>query len=474
MNKLYCLKHISLSYSIFDSETTENISIKALDDISLDIYENEFIAIAGRNGSGKTSLGKLMAGLAGSFEGELHYRGKPVKEYNREIFRDVGMVIQEPQNQLLMPTVAKELAYPLENRGVGKNDITTKVFKQSETFGLSAYLERSPDQLSGGQTTALALASILITEPETVILDEPDSHFDDSSKTVLRDFIARYRGKKTIILITQYPEAAQSADRVINISDGKSNQTGMLKRESIRNRKVYDYGNAVESTPCLEFQNVSYEYEKNSVALGNINLIINRTERVGIVGGMGAGKTTLGLIASGLLEPTQGQVMVAGMALDKYDEIDLRRKVSYSMQFPERALFGETVRKDIAIGPENLTIENIDDSVDKYINTFNIDKLSNRHPFALSGGEKRRAALAGILAMNTEIVILDEPTAALDIETVNRLTEILYSLEDKTIIIISHDIDFITANCNRVIELKQGRVEADMPVADFLSTKKKT
>ncbi len=478
MKTLYSLQDLSLNYQVYDNESNRKINITALDNISLDIFKNEFLAIIGSNGSGKTSLGKLLAGLANSYQGDIYYQDKLVDNYNREIFKDVGMVIQEPQNQLLMPTVRKELSYPLENRRWPKEKIMQSISKYARMFKLEDVLDRSPDQLSGGQITSLALASILITEPEVIILDEPDSHFGSGSKSVMREFIDNYRGKKAIILITQYVEETKLSDRIVAFEKGKIVAQGSyeevieryyyqkepLEPEGIRSRKDIKSGEKI-----IEVQDISYNYNNKNNALDGISLNIYERERIGILGEMGSGKTTLGLIMSGLIEPGAGIVSFKGIPLKNYDELNLRKLVSYSMQFPERALFEDTVAKDIAFGPENVNTRNPGSIIDELTRKFNIAHLHKRHPFTLSGGEKRRVALAGIFAMDTDIIILDEPTSALDRKGIIEFSEFLKSQMDKTIVIISHDIEFITANCNRVIELKRGSIISDLPVEKFIS-----
>lgn len=477
MSKLYSLKNINLTYPIYDSVTSERKYIHALKNMSLDINKNEFLAIVGANGSGKTSLGKFLTGLANTYSGELYYKDRLVKEYKRDVFCDVSMVIQEPQNQLLMPTVKKELEYPLKNRKWSSGSIAGKIAEYAEMFSLVEILDKSPDQLSGGQITAVALASILITDPEVVILDEPDSHFDKDSKKVLSKFIRDYRNKKTIIFITQYMNEVKAADRAIVLKKGtvvnheKDLKSSVTFGENGKN-KIFYRGDAPTDNNIMELKNISYAYGTDKNVLSEINLTINGNERIGIIGEMGSGKTTLGLIIAGLIKPCHGSIVLDGIPIQSYDEIKLRRRISYSMQFPERALFEETVYKDIATGPNNLNLIKADFQVNKNIQAFKIDHIKNRHPFTLSGGEKRRAALAGILAMDTDIIVLDEPTSALDQEAISEFTKLLCLLKSKTIIIISHDIDFIAANCNRIIGLNRGRIILDQSSKEFFVSNK--
>ena len=473
MEILYSLKNIELGYRAIESVSGNRLKIAALTGLTLDIYRNELLVILGANGSGKSSLGKLLAGLADGFTGDMYYQGRKVESYKRELFSDTTMVLQEPQNQLLMPSVAKELAYPLENRYLAADKIAEKAGETAGYFGLNQLLDKSPDQLSGGQITSLALASALITDPSTIILDEPDSHFDEDRESKLLEFIENNRGSKTIVLITQYIKLAQIADRVAIMHNGKIAAIG--KPSEILDDKarlaeanlIADENNSditkdnipiSSQNTIISLSNISYSYPDNQSALSDISLDILTGERLGIHGEIGSGKTTLGLIIAGLIEPVSGKATINEKPLDSYPERELRRLITMSLQFPERAVFEDSVGADIAFGPGNLELPAIDSIVDNQLRDFGIDHLRNRHPFTLSGGEKRKAALAGIFAMNTQVVILDEPTAALDPKSYRSLIEMITKCEAKTFILISHDLDFLKSTCHRLIELREGRI----------------
>lgn len=452
--------------------------VQGLVDVDLDIYENEFIAVLGANGSGKSSLGRLLAGIAGNFSGELYFRGEKIVEYKRAIFNDVAMVIQEPQNQVIMPTVAEELSLPLRNRKIDDKQIAKLVGEAARQFGLQNFLDRSPDELSGGQITSLAIASSIITNPAVIIFDEPDSHLDLMSKNALNDFINRNRSKKTIILITQYAQSTPNAERVVILDKGKVHQIGRPKaiipqldysRDYLsvsspeNSENLQEIQNRNHENPMqLRLDHVAFSYIKNKKAVNDINLTINGGEKIGLVGPIGSGKTTLGLLMAGLLKPSAGEIYYNDMTLSNWDDLSLRKLITVAIQLPERALFEETVGDDIAFGPRNLGLDNIDSIVQSQLNSVGIAHLKTRHPFTLSGGEKRKAALAGILAMATRVVILDEPSAGLDYYSTLELAKLLKSCMSKTLIIISHDLNLIKTLCRRIIGLKDGQIVCDL------------
>ena len=494
MKLLYSLKNICLNYTCFDGSAKYR-EITALKDFTLDIYENEYLVVLGANGSGKSSLGKLLAGIADSFTGELYYYGEKIVEYSRDIFQDTALVLQEPQFQLLMPTVREELALPLRNRGVGDEEIKLKIEEIGERFGLKESFNNKPDDLSGGQTTSLAIATALITEPLTIILDEPDSHLDSTIHKTLDDIINQYHHHKTIISISQYPLSARKADRVIILNNCRLvaqgtpseilENTELLNKNNLkisREKKFLSIqkektgciprGNEIDNNDVLiVFDNVCFAYDKGEDVLNNIDLKLYRGQKVGLVGPSGSGKTTLGLIMTGFLRPNRGEVRLDGKDTNRHSDRGNRNRITMAMQFPERAMFEETIADDIAFGPKNLGKSNIHRIVDEQLSNFKITAIKRRHPFSISGGEKRKAALAGIMAMGTEIIILDEPSAALDPTSTYELIELINSYRDKTIVTISHDLDFIAATCNRIVGMKDGNIICNLSTADFFANK---
>jgi energy-coupling factor transporter ATP-binding protein EcfA2 len=475
MNPLYSLKNITLKYPLAADKSAVS-AVTAIDNLSLDIFENEFLAILGGNGSGKSSLAKLLAGLAGNYSGDIFYKGEPVINYDRDIFSDVAMILQEPQNQILMPSVNEEIAMPLENRQVPPEQITEKVNQIAGLFGLGEMLDKKTDKLSGGQITALALATALVIDPKVLILDEPDSHLDQSSRDILADFIKKNKGRLTFILISQYPESAKNADRCLILEDGyqlflgpadqlfqdeplKEKSRLFPKSPKTNESKANHPGKYPDRfPPILSLKNVSFSYDKVNSVIRDINLEIYPGEKIGLAGLSGSGKSTLGLLMAGLLKPERGEIILNNSPIQKLPIKQLRQAVTMSMQFPERALIGHTVKEDIAFGPINLEYPDIENQVAQKLRQFRLENLGTRHPFTLSGGQKRRAGLAGIMAIDSSIVILDEPTAAMDPQSTAEFIEWLDHDMDHTFVIISHDQSLFSSVCQSMIYLKTGEM----------------
>lgn len=228
----------------------------------------------------------------------------------------------------------------------------------------------------------------------------------------------------------------------------------------------------IKSTPVIEFNKVKYIYMEGSpfetIALHDVDLKINAGEFVGIIGHTGSGKTTLIQHINALLKPHSGSVMVKGVetSTEKRKLNDLRKKVGLVFQYPEYQLFEESVIKDVAYGPKNLGMD--DEEIDRRVKYalehvgLDIDEVGDKSPFELSGGQKRRVAFAGVLAMEPDILILDEPTAGLDPQGRKEVLELLKRLnaEDKiNIIMISHYMDEIAYVCSKVLVMDNGQVE---------------
>ncbi|MGM0410246.1 MAG: energy-coupling factor transporter ATPase [Bacillota bacterium] len=221
----------------------------------------------------------------------------------------------------------------------------------------------------------------------------------------------------------------------------------------------------------IKVENVSHVYEQQNVrALDNINLNIDKNEFIGLVGHTGSGKSTLVQLFNGLMKPTTGNVYIdeTDITKDKVDLKDIRQKIGMVFQYPEHQLFEESIYKDIAFGPKNLGLEQdkIKKRVKEAMELVNLDfeEFKDRSPFNLSGGQKRRVAIAGVLAMGPEVLILDEPSAGLDPKGRERLTELLYHLHqnyEMTIILISHRMEEIARLASRVIVLDKGRIVMD-------------
>lgn len=227
-------------------------------------------------------------------------------------------------------------------------------------------------------------------------------------------------------------------------------------------------GGAV-STPVISVEGVSYRYPDGTPALSDIGLHIHAGERIALLGPNGAGKTTLILHLNGILMPQTGAIEVSGIALTKESAGDIRRRVGVVFQDPDDQLFMPTVREDVAFGPRNLGLAGpaLDERVTAALDAVAVSDLADRSPNHLSFGQKRRAAIAGVLAMHPDIIVLDEPTANLDPAARRELTDVLWSL-DVTQLIVTHDLLYALEMCERSVIIDNGVLVADGPTRELL------
>jgi len=536
------LKGVSYRYQPAESRSEggdESGSILALDHVSLELKEGESVAIIGSNGSGKTTLVKLLNALIVPDEGEVWVDGLDArdKKSQRSIRQKVGMVFQNPDNQIISTSVEREIAFGLENLALPYDEMKERVEWALRRFHLEEYRSHSPHRLSGGEKQRVALAAVLAMEPKYLILDEPTSLLDSRGRKDVLSLIRELadQRKVTVIHITQFAEEALSADRVLvmnqvkilhdgppreilkqkeelekigleapfavriasglrqkgwsisdecfSIDDLANEISRLFQQGRIRARRVAANSRLVPSEverqptaesqpPQISIRSVDHFYDQGlpteRKALDGITLKINKGEFIGLIGPTGSGKSTLVQHLNGLLLPTTGEVAVEGENLkDKNADLKtIRQKVGLVFQFPERQLFEDTVYEDIAFGPKNLGLseEEVDVRVKESMRDVGLDfeLFAHRSPFFLSGGEQRKVAIAGILALKPDILVLDEPTCGLDAKSTKEIKKLLGELNSggTTIILISHNMDLIGELAQKIILLDQGRLPA--------------
>ena len=223
-------------------------------------------------------------------------------------------------------------------------------------------------------------------------------------------------------------------------------------------------------TPVLDLRSVAFAYPDGHLALDGVDLRIERGERVALLGPNGAGKTTLVLHLNGILTPGAGSVTVSGLAVTGANLLEVRRRVGIVFQDPDDQLFMPTVRDDVAFGPANLGLRGaeLDDRVVEALSAVGVADLAERAPHHLSFGQRRRVAIATVLAMRPEILVLDEPSSNLDPASRRELAAILRSL-DVTVLMVTHDLPYAVELCERSIVLSEGTVVADGATREVLA-----
>ena len=477
---------------------------EALKGVSLKVRKGEFLGIVGPNGSGKTTLCLCMTGLIpqmvkGRWEGRVIVDGMDVtKTKLRDIVRSVGIVFQDPEVQLLKMTVEDELAFPLENFAVPREEMRKRVEWALKQTRMEEYRMKHPFELSGGQKQRVAIASVLALTPKIIILDEPTSDLDPIGKREVFDTLHRLKGKHTIIVAEhETEELMKYADRLILLKDGKIihedrpsrffykidvdsgvhiPQLIMLSRllGNVRNltaiRELVKYGSVkhvreispkrVESEEAVKVSGLKFIYPDGTIAIDGVNLSIRKGEFTALIGPNGSGKTTLCKCIVGLLKPTEGNVKVDG-------------RIGMVFQNPDHQLFCKTVYEECAFGLRRMGLaeEEIKEAVADILKVVGLSGLENVEPFFLTKDKRQRLAIAATLATQPEIIIVDEPTTGQDVRQTRDIMDLLRRLNEKgkTILIVTHDMKVVAKYAGRTIVMKDGRIIADGETRDIFS-----
>jgi len=423
---------------------------KALDGIDLKIKNGEFVLITGSSGCGKTTLVRCLNGLVphfygGKLEGTVFVDGKkPAAASTKEMAKSVGMVFQDPESMFVSEDVEGEISFGPSCAGQRIADIDA-VLKQ---LGIGALRKRSLHELSGGEKQKVAIASVLVTAPKILILDEPLSELYHESAGELMALLKKLnKAGMTIILIEQRTERVSGfAGREIVLEKGKIVYDGPPKSNGRPASKPFTKSGDI----LVQFENVSFSYGDNKV-FENLSCDFSEGEIVVLEGPNGSGKTTLLKLIMGLLKPVSGTVNVGGLENAPVEK--LAGDVGYVFQNPDNHLFAETVVEEVKFILDNTGKTG---DVDKTLKDFNILHYKKNYPRYLSGGEKQRVALASIMVARPKILLLDEPTRGMDHELKRELGEKLaeYAKGGNLVIMATHD-DFMASCATRRISLRK-------------------
>ncbi|WP_165061250.1 ABC transporter ATP-binding protein [Adlercreutzia sp. ZJ154] len=452
---------------------------RIIDGLTLRVHAGEFVALVGENGCGKSTLLHLTCGLLQPSSGTVRIFGCSTSKNKGFDTRQLcAIVFQNPDDQLVASIVENEVAFGPENIGLAREEIRRRVTYALKATGLEGFERRQTNSLSGGQKQRLALAGALAMKPRVLLLDEASSMLDPEGRAdFMRNIHKLVADGMTVLMATHSMEEAAQTDRIVQIHNGKASecQKDILKKDAPNSPVFFhkkEADNAVmdfSKLPLLlDFDNVSYTYDQDGdsrQALKDIVANLYEGEFVAVIGRTGSGKSTLIQHANGLLHPTKGRVLFREEDIaDKLASNKARRSVGLVMQYPEKQLFAPTVYEDVAFGPRNLglSLEDIDSRVCAALAQVGLDMrdFANRNPFQLSGGQKRRVAIAGVLAMKPDVLVLDEPCAGLDPHMHAEITQLLKQLhnEGQTILMVTHNMEDVEALATRVIQMRDGRI----------------
>jgi len=504
----------------------------ALKNINLEVEDGEFVLVTGPSACGKSSLCRCINGLiphfyGGKMAGRVEVEGLDTVEHStKELATKVGMIFQDPENQLVTQDVEREIVFGLENLAFPRDLIAKRIEESLDTLGISALRYRPIHELSGGEKQKVAIASVLALHPGILILDEPTSELDPKSAEEVLSIVQRLNDELgiTVILIEhRLDRVIQYTDRLIVLDEGKIVADGKTRNILHDNyQEIADAGIGVPpvirlahqleamgitdnrspltvkecrmmlqgvfqsisgplpqhdeksvAKPVIELAKLWHVYPDGPTALRNISLRIGEGEFVAIMGRNASGKTTLVKHFNGLLKPTKGSVVVDGIDTAKATIAELARKVSFVFQNPNDHLFADTVEEELGFTLKNLNYgsEEIRLRVDEVLERFKLKEYRGQYPRALSGGEKQRVALASVLAVQPKILILDEPTRGMEYRLKAELMKFLreYAVQGNTVVLVTHDVETVAEYADRVILLSEGGVVVDGGKRDVLS-----
>jgi len=505
--------------------------------INLRVEEGEFVLLTGPTGCGKSTLVKTLNGIiphesGGIFSGSVKVKGMETTDSNQaEISKEVGLVFQNPDDQIFSTTVEDEVAFGPENLCFEQKEIEKKVEEALKIVGMSGHRLDSTNSLSGGQKQRICIASMLAMMPEVLAMDEPVSQMDPvGTHEVLNTVRELNRKLKMTILLVEHRlhELAPFADRIVIMDDGKivfdqpaskafdnleifyrlglripepvelchsleikasplsvSGALAVLDREifkgnirvpqnflnvdedtgakeSLRINSAWSNSSmpAVNSPPIISIQDMWAGYEKNKMVLKGINLEIRKGERVAIMGTNGSGKSTLLLHLAAILKPDKGNVKVFGEDTRSKNPYSFAGKVGFVFQNPDLMLFCDSAEEEARFGPVQLKYSNIEERVRNSLEAMSILPLRYDLPQSLSRGQRLRTAVASVLSINPELIILDEPTTEQDRVNIEQMMD-FFKNNNSTLIFCTHDIEVAISYATRILVMSEGQIIAD-------------
>lgn len=499
--------------------------------IDLTIFEGEKVLILGPSGSGKSTLSNCINGLIpfsekGTIQGSLKVDGMETKTASIfKLSKKVGTVLQDSDAQFVGLSVGEDIAFALENENMPREQMIPRVKEAAGVVGMEAFLEHLPYSLSGGQKQKVALAGVIHDDVKILIFDEPLAALDPHMGMVAVDLIDRicreqnktaviiehrledvlYRPVDRIILMAEgkiiadmAPDEMLRSDllkkygireplyltamkyagcdlRVQNLSDPERMELSSENRERLYNffREKVDTHNMPIGKPEIEVENVSFAYDKSTV-LRNVNCTVRRGEKIALIGKNGAGKTTLARLICGVNRPTEGVIRIQGKEYSALTIKEIGERIGYVMQNPNQMLVKDIIHEEVemALKLRGYPGDEVESRTKRALEMCDLYSMRNWPVSSVSYGQRKRITIAAVLALEPDVIILDEPTAGQDhrhyVEIIGFINE-LNSEYGKTIILITHDMHLAIENTDRAIVFSDGEMIADDRVFKVLS-----
>ena len=503
-----------------------------LHDINLTIYEGEKVLILGPSGSGKSTLSNCINGLIpfsekGTIKGSLKVDGMETKEASIfKLSKKVGTVLQDSDAQFVGLSVGEDIAFALENENMPRSEMIPRVQEAADLVGMREFLEHLPYALSGGQKQKVALAGVIHDDVKVLIFDEPLAALDPHMGMVavdLIDRICRDQNRTALIIEHRLEDVLyRPVDRVILMAKGRIVadtkpdellRSDLLKEHGIREplyltamkyagcrleeqenladlehmeltaenkeclerffqEEVMEY-EPVPGEPVIEVDDVTFAYEDKPV-LRDVNCTIRKGERIALIGKNGAGKTTLARLICGVNRPVSGQIRLRGQDYSVLSIKEIGEFIGYVMQNPNQMLVKDVIIAEVKMALElrGYSQEIVEERAKKALEMCDLYSMRNWPVSSVSYGQRKRITIASVLALEPDVIILDEPTAGQDYRHYVEIIEFINELNSrygKTVILITHDMHLAIENTDRAVVFSDGELIADDRVFRVLS-----
>ena len=501
-----------------------------LRDINFRVQSGEFLGIIGPTGAGKTTLCLALNGIVpqfygGRFFGHVTVAGLDTLDHAiHRLAQHVALVLQDPETQLVANSVVDEIAFGLENIKLPRAEIRQRIEWALEAVRLEGLEEKHPSELSGGEKQRLAIAAALAMRPEVLVLDEPTSQLDPIGSEQVFATVQELNTRLgvTVILVSHASEElAESADRVALLAGGElidlDTPDRIFAREdlyakyAVRPPQVTQFflelkkaglqpatipvtmdqavqayesiradldlveapatitvSQPADAPPLLSARDVEYTYPDGTRALRGVSLDVREGEYLVVVGQNGAGKTTLAKLFLHLLEPTAGEVRLAGRDVTDLPVSELARRVGFVAQNPDHQIFCTSVEAEVGFALRNLGMAEAElgERIEESLRVMGLSEHRASHPLSLPKGDRARVVIAAVLAMRPDILIFDEPTTGQDYVGATRILDVSRRLHQagKTVIVITHQLYLMPGYADRVIVMGKGEILLDAPI----------
>jgi energy-coupling factor transport system ATP-binding protein len=503
----------------------------ALIDANFRQAPGEMIGIMGASGAGKSTLAKCLNRIVpgfeeGDFRGVVRIGGRSLEAMRVcDVAPLVGMVFQDFEAQLFSTNVAHEVAFAMEQVGMRREEIVTRIGAALEAVGLKGFEPRDPTSLSGGEKQRLAIASVMALRPGVIVLDEPTTDLDPEGRAEVFALVRTLRQQGvSLIVIEHEAEELRNCDRLLLIRAGHviaddpperlmtqldlleqcgvhppdlnhlaaklgasahlrtvAEAEALIRRlfpKAVEQRDSVEVqpaaGPAVEPVaPLVEIRDLSFSYAEGPRVLDAIELTIAPGEFVAIIGQNGSGKTTLAKHIVGLLKPAPGKILLSGRDRAAMRPAETAQEAGYVFQNPDHQIFAATVEDEVAFGPRNFGLDSaeVDRRCAEVLHAVGLDGARAQDPFLLGKGERQRLAVASVLALRPRLLILDEPTTGLDYREQRRMMALVADLNRAgiAIVMITHTPWLVAEYARRVVLMRRGQKLFDGPVREFFA-----